>query len=197
MSDVATRFPTPALTVCGLDELDGHSAAGVTHVLSILDPGWPDPDAFAGFVPHMRAVFRFHDAIEPGPDTRLPQREDVAAILAFGRDAGPDLRHLLIHCHAGISRSTAAMLMILAEASPEETEEATVQRLLRIRPQAWPNSRMVGFADALLGRDGRLTRAVTGIYAQRLRRDPALAETMRGLNRAREVEMGLALHGAR
>ena len=45
----------------------------------------------------------------------LPQKPDVDAILAFGRDAG-GVRHLLIHCHAGISRSTAAMLMILAQA---------------------------------------------------------------------------------
>jgi len=33
------------LTICGLDELDRHGARGVTHVLSILDPGWPAPAA--------------------------------------------------------------------------------------------------------------------------------------------------------
>ena len=181
-----------ALTVCGLDELDRHGGRGVTHVLSILDPDWPEPEAFQDFDPHFRATLRFHDAIEADPGIVLPQRADVEQILAFGRDAG-DVRHLLIHCHAGISRSTAAMLMILAQAHPRETEGAIVDRLLEIRPQAWPNSRMIGFADELLGRDGRLGAAVRRVYAARLKSQPDLAETMRRLNRAREVELGLGL----
>jgi len=186
-------FSVSDLTVCGLDELDGHSGRGVTHVLSILDPDWPDPEAFLTYGPHFRAIFRFNDAIEPEPGVVLPQESDVEEILAFARGAGPDLRHLLIHCHAGVSRSTAAMLMILAQTHPGESEEAMVGRLLRIRPQAWPNSRMIAFADGLLGRNGRLSAAVTQIYARRLEEQPGLAETMRGLNRAREVELaGLA-----
>ena len=186
------QLPTfSALTVCGLDELDRHSALGVTHILSILDPDWPEPKAFRDFDPHSRVTFRFHDAIEPNSGVVLPQKIVVDAILAFGRDAG-DVRHLLIHCHAGISRSTAAMLMILAQAYPHETEDAIVDRLLKIRPQAWPNSRMIAFADELLGRDGRLSAAVAGIYAKRLKIEPELADTMRRLNRAREVEFGLA-----
>lgn len=179
-----------ALTVCGLDELDRHSERGVTHVLSILDPEWPEPEAFQDFDPHFRATLRFHDAIEPGPGVVLPQKSDVETILAFGRDAG-DVRHLLIHCHAGISRSTAAMLMILAAAHPQESEDAVVERLIEIRPQAWPNSRMIAFADELLGREGRLSAAVAGVYARRIGIQPDLAETMRRLNRAREVELGL------
>jgi predicted protein tyrosine phosphatase len=192
MLGVAAMKPSAfsALTVCGLDELDRHSGRGVTHVLSILDPEWPEPEAFEDFDPHFRTTLRFHDAIEPDSAVVLPQKSDVDAILAFGRGAG-DVRHLLIHCHAGISRSTAAMLMILAQAHPRETEDAIVDRLLEIRPQAWPNSRMIAFADELLGRDGRLNAAVASIYAKRLEISPDLAETMRRLNRAREVELGL------
>jgi predicted protein tyrosine phosphatase len=179
-----------ALTVCGLDELDDHAARGVTHILSILDPEWPDPEAFLAFDPHFRAILRFHDAIEPAPGVVLPARSDVGTILAFGRDAG-DVTHLLIHCHAGISRSTAAMLMILAQAHPDEGENAVVDRLVAIRPQAWPNSRMIGFADELLNRNGRLLAAVGRIYARRLKVHPELADVMRRLNRGREVELGL------
>jgi predicted protein tyrosine phosphatase len=72
---------------------------GVTHVLSILDPDWPEPSVFEAFDPHFRATFRFHDAIETAPGIVLPERTDVEAILAFGRDAG-EISHLLIHCHA-------------------------------------------------------------------------------------------------
>ena len=81
--------------------------------------------------------------------------------------------------------------MILAQAFPHEKEEAIVDRLMRIRPQAWPNSRMIEFADELLGREGRLSAAVGRIYARRLSARPELAETMRRLNRAKEVDLGL------
>jgi hypothetical protein len=41
-----TAFPlSPRVTICGIPELGEHCAAGVTHVLSILDPDWPDPPA--------------------------------------------------------------------------------------------------------------------------------------------------------
>lgn len=180
------------LTICGLDELDEHSARGVSHILSILDPGWPEPNAFWAFDPHLRTTLHFHDAIVAAPGIVLPQRENVEAILAFGRDVGDDLRHLLIHCHAGISRSTAAMLMILAQAFPRESEHAIVDRLVRIRPQAWPNSLMIEYADDLLGREGRLMAAVQKVYARRLAAKPELADVMRGLDRAREVEIAQA-----
>jgi predicted protein tyrosine phosphatase len=180
-----------ALTVCGLDELEGRGAWGVTHVLSILDPDWPEPAAFEAFDPHVRATFRFHDAIEAAPGVVLPKMADVEAILAFRRDAG-EISHLLVHCHAGISRSTAATLMILAQAHAHGSEGSLVDWLLKIRPQAWPNSRMVTFADELLGRDGRLTAALGALYAGRLVAEPELAEAMRRGARGREVESGLS-----
>jgi predicted protein tyrosine phosphatase len=180
----------PDFAICGLDELIGHQGRGVTHVLSILDPEWPDPAAFQAFDPHFRATLRFHDAIEPDPDVLLPQKGDVEAILTFGRDAA-DAGGLLIHCHAGISRSTAATLMILAQAHPDEREDGLADRLLQTRPQAWPNSRMIEFADELLDRRGRLVAAIAGIYAKQLANRPELGEIMRRGNRAREVELGL------
>jgi predicted protein tyrosine phosphatase len=179
-----------ALTVCGLDELDNQTVRGATHVLSLLDPDWPEPAAFEAFGTHFRATFRFHDAIEPARGVVLPKQADVGAILAFGRDTG-DIGHLLIHCHAGISRSTAAMLMLLAQASPRESEDSLIDRLLKIRPQAWPNSRMVAFSDEFLGRSGRLEAALGRLYARRLKAQPELAAAMRLGNRGREVEVGL------
>jgi predicted protein tyrosine phosphatase len=193
MLSASTMKPSsfPAFAICGLDELVGHQGRGVTHILSILDPEWPEPAAFQAFDPHFRATLRFHDAIEPGPEVLLPQRGDVEAILTFGRDAA-EAGSLLIHCHAGISRSTAATLMILAQAHPHEGEDELAERLLQTRPQAWPNSRMIMFADELLGRRGRLIAATAGVYATQLATRPELAEIMRRGNRAREVELGLS-----
>src|SRR3712207_1119255 len=130
------------LTVCGLEELEHHGTRAVTHVLSILDPDWPDPEAFSAYEAHHRTILRFHDAVEPAPGVMLPEIGHVEAILGFGRalahGAGERTEgHLLIHCHAGISRSTAAMAMLLAQVHPDEDEEAIFQRLQEIRPQAW------------------------------------------------------------
>ncbi len=184
------------LTICGLEELESHSARAVTHVLSILDPEWPDPEAFAAYDPHHRTILRFHDAIEPGRNVVLPQIGHVEAILGFGRALGHDADerqdgHLLIHCHAGISRSTAAMAMILAQAHPGEDDDRLFRRLAEIRPQAWPNSMMIGFADDLLRRHGRMTAALRRLYARQLAARPHLADTMRGIGRGREVDMAM------
>ncbi|MBV9218438.1 MAG: protein-tyrosine-phosphatase, partial [Methylobacteriaceae bacterium] len=182
------RAPLSLLTVCGLDELDYHSGKGVTHVLSILDPEWPEPDVFWAFDPHDRITLHFHDAIEPAPGIILPRVEDVMAILDFGQTVVGDPDHLLVHCHAGVSRSTAAMAMILAQTDPNRAEDDILAHVTRIRPQAWPNSRVVAFADELLGRNGRLLEAVAKVYAQRLTVIPDWAGLMTRCGRGREVE---------
>jgi predicted protein tyrosine phosphatase len=176
------------VTICGIAELDGHSASGVTHVLSILDPDWPDPPAFAAFAPHRRLALRFHDIIEPTPDHLLPSREDVAQLLAFGRELGePAGNHLLVHCHAGVSRSTAAAALILVQAYPDRPAGDALDAVARIRPRAWPNLRILEFGDALLGRDGEIVAAASAIYRRVLDREPFLEEAMIDGGRGREV----------
>jgi predicted protein tyrosine phosphatase len=185
------------LTICGLDELVDHGTRGVTHVLSILDPDWPEPEGFRAYDPHHRTTLKFHDAIEPAPGIVLPDVGHVEAILAFGdalaRETTRSEGHLLVHCHMGISRSTAAMLMLLAQAGPQEDADMVMERLRGIRPQAWPNLRMVDFADGLLGWGGRLTAALGRHYARQLAARPEIAAPMRRAGRGREVDMGLGL----
>ena len=101
----------------------------------------------------------------------LPQAEHVEAILDFGRlltaeAIAREKPHLLVHCHMGVSRSTAAMTILMAQSNPEEGAERIFSELLRLRPQAWPNSLMVEFADEQLGRPGRLMTALGGLYAR-------------------------------
>src|SRR5215472_15266874 len=113
-------FAAFRLTICGIPELAEHGAAGVTHVLSILDPDTLDPPAFEAFAPHRRLALRFHDIIEPRTDCAAPQKADVERLLAFGHElTDAERSHLLIHCHAGISRSTASAALILMQARPE------------------------------------------------------------------------------
>ena len=183
------------ITVCGIDELPEHCEIGVSHVLSILDPERAVPDAFGSYGAHERLELRFHDVIEETPGNAAPQPEHVAQVLAFGRDLmaepAPDA-HLLVHCHAGISRSTASMALILAQALPVLPADAILTEVLRIRPQAWPNLRIIEMGDAMLGRGGAMVAAAHRVYGRQLGRQPELAEEMHGWGRAREVEAGMA-----
>lgn len=182
------------LTICGIDELPAQGSRSVSHVLSVLDPGRAEIDAFADYGDHHRTTLRFHDIIDPAAGMIMPAREHMDAILDFGaglrgwRDDGPT-GHLLVHCHMGISRSTAAMLTLMAQTEPDAEEDVLFARLREIRSQAWPNSVMVGMADEMLGRDGRLVAALRRHYAHQTRARPEFAEWIKSIGRAREVAM--------
>jgi predicted protein tyrosine phosphatase len=170
---MSTSRTAPRITICGIPELGEHSAAGVTHVLSILGPNSPDPPEFAAFAPHRRLILRFHDVIEPQPDQIAPTREDVERLLVFGREVSETTEaHLLVHCRAGVSRSTAAAALILMQANPEWPASAALDAVAAIRPRAWPNLLILEFGDALLGRNGEIAAAAGAIYRRVLARDP-------------------------
>ncbi len=182
--------PDLRLTVCGLDELDSHRAGRATHVLSILDPDYPEPAAFATYDPHHRLTLRFHDIIGPWPGWAAPEPAHVEALIAFGAEldsAGEAVKHLLVHCHAGISRSTAALATLLARHTPLGEEPAIFERIRAIRSIAWPNSRMIGFADDLLGREGRLSAALRDHYRLQAPIFPDFVAELRRNGRGAEI----------
>ena len=180
------------ITICGIDELVDHSDAKVTHVLSILDPAMPEPDAFGAYGEHARLELRFHDVIEEnvaGYDS--PQPHHIEALLEFGRDLialPPGEGHLLVHCHMGISRSTAAALLLLAEATPERPAKDMMAEIAHVRDKAWPNLRMVEIGDRMLGLKGDLVRAVRDRHHQMARALPKVADYMRDTGRGRELD---------
>ena len=187
-----STFAPFRLTICGIPELDEHCEAGVTHVLSILDPDMLDPPAFAAFAPHRRLALRFHDIIETRPNCLAPQKADVERLLAFGReliDEAP--AHLLIHCHAGVSRSTASAALILAQTRPDRPALEALEAVSQIRPRAWPNLRILEFGDELLGRNGEIVAAVAAIYRRVLDREPTWQDAMIDGGRGREVRAAL------
>lgn len=192
---VTTEDIREKFAVCGLEELPSHRALPITHVLSILDPGREEPECFADYGVHKRLTLRFHDEIEPWPGVILPEPAHVEELLRFGEEINlrPEKSdHLLVHCTMGVSRSTAAMATLLAQDLPELDEATIFARILRVRPQAWPNSRMIAFADELLGRNGRFVGALGQVYARQLSVRPRLADFMRQYRRQREVDMALA-----
>ncbi|HTQ33341.1 MAG TPA: protein-tyrosine-phosphatase [Stellaceae bacterium] len=185
------------ITICGIAELGQHCAAGVTHVLSILDPGWPDPEAFGDFPAHRRVAVRFHDVIAATPGATVPTAADVATVLTYGREvmaAGRDT-HLLIHCHAGVSRSTASAALLLAQADPARPVEAIFAEIGRLRPRAWPNLLLLEHGETALGRHGEIVPAVAAQYRRVLTADPQFGAFIVDTGRGREVELAGLVEG--
>jgi predicted protein tyrosine phosphatase len=194
---MSTEKTTFGINICGIDELEGHSATKATHVLSILDPEYPVPEAFGQYGEHQRLELRFHDIIDPTPGMILPSPEHVEAILAFGRSLAKEpAATLIVHCHAGISRSTASMALILAQARPEQSAEAILATVHGIRDKAWPNLRIMELGDAMLGRGRSLVNAAYGLYRLQIERRPHIAEMMEDGGRGREL-VGARRHAPR
>jgi hypothetical protein len=70
-------------------------------------------------------------------------------------------------------------MAVLIARNPALTGDDVFARLLRIRPRAWPNSRMIRHAEELLGRRGGLMPALGRLYFRQLHRVPEIAEFMR------------------
>ena len=182
------------ITVCGLEELAGHADRQVSHVLSILDPDQPEPEAFGGYGEHARLELKFHDVIQEMPGFEAPQVEHVEKMLEFGQDLLRDpepARHLLVHCHAGISRSTAAMTLLLAQAQPGLGADEVLAQVVHIREKAWPNLRILSMGAELLGRQGEFIEAAGAVYRLQLERRPEIKDFFRDSGREREIEVAL------
>jgi predicted protein tyrosine phosphatase len=91
-----------------------------------------------------------------------PSAEHVARVLAFVR-AWDRRAAMVIHCYAGISRSTASAFAAACALNPGRDEEAIARQIRAASPSAYPNRRIVTLADQALGRDGRMVRALDAI----------------------------------
>jgi predicted protein tyrosine phosphatase len=149
-----------AIYITGYALARQHAAAvDPAYIISLMDPGSPcEIAAGTSLRDHIRIFI--HDVIEEvqiGVPCVVPGREHVARVVDFAQ-AWDGRGALLIHCAAGVSRSTAAGLILLAARHPgREREIALTMR--RRAPWISPNRRMVQLADELLGRNGALLAA--------------------------------------
>lgn len=144
--------------VCNLVELNDHAAAlNPERVISIVAPE-EQPPTPPGLEPddHLRVLC--HDIVAPCPMAIPPDRSHVQQIIAFARQWDPS-HPILIHCQAGISRSTAAALVTYAAHFPETVDQAAAH-LRQTGPHARPNPLITELGDELLGMNGRLVAAV-------------------------------------
>ena len=102
---------------------------------------------------------RLHDISSPLDGYIVPDEEHIADLLKFVRRW--DRRApMVVHCYAGISRSTASAFASVCALNPHRDEETIALELRRASPTATPNIRIVSLADRLLGRDGRMVAAI-------------------------------------
>ena len=91
-----------------------------------------------------------------------PCEEHVGRLLSFVR--GWDrARPLVMHCYAGISRSTAGAYVAACALTAERSELTIARELRGASTTATPNARLVSLADRMLGRDGRMVAAIESI----------------------------------
>jgi predicted protein tyrosine phosphatase len=175
MRNRAERLLPFEVTVCGLAELDSYAAHGVSHVLSICDPHLTERPSFAAFGAHRRLELCFHDILDPCEGQVAPQQSHVDDILRFADELmaeSPPDAHVLVHCHMGISRSSAALAVLLARVRPDLPAPQILAEVLRIRQHAWPNLRLIELGDAALGRNRELIAAVSAVYRRQLQCPP-------------------------
>lgn len=147
------RFGNTHVVVCGIEELPAKGTA-YDVIVSMLDPGAMAPSCLDG-APAWHQL-RFDDVIAAAPDKRVPTQRDVVALLdigntlAIGRSAS-----ILVHCHLGVSRSTAGAMILLAQREPDRIA-ALADFVLQLRPRPWPNGLLLALADDVLGLGGAL-----------------------------------------
>ena len=152
----------PRIHVCSLARLHATvRQSGAASLITLINRNTPverpetiDPDR------HM--IISLSDIVAPVEGQILAQDEHVRRLIGFVRDW--DRRQpLLIHCYAGVSRSTAAAFIALCVLKPDSAEDSHARSLRFASPTATPNPRLVELADRQLARRGRMVAAIAAI----------------------------------
>jgi predicted protein tyrosine phosphatase len=152
----------PRIHVCPLSRLlETVRASGARSLVTLINEGTPvkRPPAIAA---DKHLVVALSDIVVEAPGHTLPNESHVENLLDFVRK-WDQAEPLLIHCWAGVSRSTAAAFIAACALRPDR-DEALIARAVRTNsPTATPNPRLIAIADAKLGRNGRMVAAIEKI----------------------------------
>jgi predicted protein tyrosine phosphatase len=148
--------------VCSLARLHATvDATGARHIVTLMR----DVDQVVrprGIADTNHLILQMDDISDPIDGYTPPADHHVTELIAFVR-AWDRAAPLVIHCYAGISRSTAGAFVTVCALNPDR-DERTIARDLRLAsPSATPNIRIVTIADRMLDRRGRMVEAITAI----------------------------------
>src|SRR6476469_10446426 len=148
--------------VCSLARLyDTVEETGALHIVTLLK----DTDRVARPKTILEAnhlVLGMDDICVAMDGYVIPCDDHVTRLIEFVR--GWDrAKPMVVHCYAGISRSTAGAFVAACALHPERAELRIAQELRQRSHTASPNRRIVSIADDLLGRGGRMVDAIDAI----------------------------------
>ena len=150
------------LIVCSLSDMPGVvRRRQASHLLTLIDPGTP-VERPLGVLESRHLRLDVDDIDAPMEGYFAPDTESVARLLEFSRtwDASAPM---VVHCFAGISRSTASAFAIACDRNPDVAEDRIALMLRQAASHAFPNRRIVALADDILGRRGRMVDAIESI----------------------------------
>ena len=119
-------------------------------------------DRPAGIMPQNHLHIDVDDITCPTDGYNHPCEDHVARLLKFVT-AWDRAAPIVMHCYAGISRSTASAFAAACALNPKREEMAIAQEMRRVSPTAMPNSLIVSLADRILDRRGRMIEAIEAI----------------------------------
>jgi len=128
--------------------------ADICFLISIGEPTDRPPAGYANVRDKLRLLFA--DTI----DHTGPTEDDIQRLIAIARSLAGRSGRVIAHCQAGISRSSAAAVIVYAVMLGPGREQEAVARVLQQRVFARPNWRMIEIADRLLHLEGRLLDAI-------------------------------------
>jgi predicted protein tyrosine phosphatase len=150
--------------VCALRHVTNTAQAiGAGHLVSAIEaPSFPTTPK--GIMPDRHLKLDMDDITLAQANMTLPSERHVLELLDFVQDWG-QTSPLLVHCFAGMSRSTACAYIALCALNPNADEDRIAIAMRRLSATATPNRRLVALADDILGRDGRMIAAVSEMHA--------------------------------
>lgn len=152
----------PRLHVCSLRLIEPEVArTGARSLVTLLSAGTPviRPAAIAE-ARHLNIAMS--DILDHQPGQIRPEMRHLDALHAFV-ESWDRREPMLIHCYAGVSRSTASAFIAACQLSPHRDEREVAQALRAASPTATPNLRFVALADEKLSRNGRMVAAIEAI----------------------------------
>ena len=158
MHSLSSSIEIASRTEAGKILCSPRRCAEVGWLISIGEPHDPFPAGYRNVQRRLRLLFA--DVVE---DVSGPTEEHIASLIRIAETINPTDGKVLIHCEAGISRSTAAALILYTCWLGPEREREALDNVIQQRPYAMPNRRMVALADKLLAREGRLIAVVANI----------------------------------
>ena len=145
--------------VCSLAALpDTVRATRASHVLTVM-ANVAQVQRPVSVLPANHLKVQMDDITEAIDGFVAPSDLHIEQVLNFVRGwnrAAP----LVVHCYAGISRSTASAFAAACMLNPDRDEGEIARRIREASPIAQPNRLIVALADKALGRDGRMLRAL-------------------------------------